>query len=567
MIAIHTILYIIKPNTSFGEAGLYNYRYLVYICWITYPVLMASLAFLNPRGAYISQGTFCYLPVRPFWYRLALSWIPRYIILLTITGMYLAINLYVRHKFKNFDAGSDANYTGRTDTPRATRQVLDSENLPLSNTFGPATVNGTFHRPKLSKHSLTESFEGTSSQSPDTRHNFSNTAPILEDAIRPQRPLKCSCLSNPAWESYTFGDIQPLPKITLGDEDNDENEVRDTVDKIKVKRIPTTTFALPNRMPVEANSTGTRMYQSLHKSRNPSVVPPRPRSTSATTPVSNPTIFKLSSITTDGTVDAFPAVAPPSSGMTLQQRHVLIKRQLRFLFVYPLVYTFMWTVPFAAHCLQYSDYYSQNPPFVLNCFTTPLLALQCAVDCWLFGSRERPWRNVGRDGRGQGTFWKSLKWWEERGSGTKGLVKGNGRAGRRVGTMMGEAEVARVRRALEVETERLRRREDGNGEVEKNWWEVDERWLRDSDGNEVGEQEGTGTGTKTETGTRTFDGWKEDDVKSESDEDESGPVDEAGISHRGRISMRAGWEAGELGAARGMEEKDLSRVNGPWRLQ
>ena len=174
---------------------------------------------------------------------------------------------------------------------------------------------------------------------------------------------------------------------------------------------------------------------------------------------------------------------------------------------------------------------------------------------------------MGRDGRGQGTFWKSLKWWEERGSGTKGLVKGNGRAGRRVGTMMGEAEVARVRRALEVETERLRRREDGNGEVEKNWWEVDERWLRDSDGNEVGEQEGTGTGTKTETGTRTFDGWKEDDVKSESDEDESGPVDEAGISHRGRISMRAGWEAGELGAARGMEEKDLSRVNGPWRLQ
>ena len=74
MIAIHAALHIFKPTTSMGEAGLYNYRYFAYACWIIYPILMASLAFVNPDHGYMSQGTFCYLPVRPFWYRLALSW-------------------------------------------------------------------------------------------------------------------------------------------------------------------------------------------------------------------------------------------------------------------------------------------------------------------------------------------------------------------------------------------------------------------------------------------------------------------------------------------------------------
>ncbi len=41
------------------------------------------------------------LPARPIWYRLALSWIPRYLILCTILGTYLAVyrELYSRSLF------------------------------------------------------------------------------------------------------------------------------------------------------------------------------------------------------------------------------------------------------------------------------------------------------------------------------------------------------------------------------------------------------------------------------------------------------------------------------------
>src|SRR3979490_247116 len=99
MVAIHSALYIFKPPTALGEGGLYPYRYHAYALWIAFPLLMASLAFINPTGAYKAGGTSCHLPVRPFWYRLALSWIPRYLIFLAILGIDTAIYFYIRYKF------------------------------------------------------------------------------------------------------------------------------------------------------------------------------------------------------------------------------------------------------------------------------------------------------------------------------------------------------------------------------------------------------------------------------------------------------------------------------------
>lgn len=73
----------------------------------------------------------------------------------------------------------------------------------------------------------------------------------------------------------------------------------------------------------------------------------------------------------------------------LRIAHRNIRRQLRLLFVYPLVYFLMWMIPFANHCLQYGDNYSQHPSFILNCFVIIVLSLQCAVNCVLFSTREK----------------------------------------------------------------------------------------------------------------------------------------------------------------------------------
>lgn len=61
---------------------------------------MSGLAFINPKWGYMSQGPFCSLPLRPFWYRLALAWIPRYLIAVIILGLAIAIYAHVGFEFR-----------------------------------------------------------------------------------------------------------------------------------------------------------------------------------------------------------------------------------------------------------------------------------------------------------------------------------------------------------------------------------------------------------------------------------------------------------------------------------
>ena len=82
----------------------------------------------------------------------------------------------------------------------------------------------------------------------------------------------------------------------------------------------------------------------------------------------------------------------------LQDTRTAILRQLRLLFIYPVVYVLMWVFPFVSHCLQYSDYFAAHPPFWLNIVATCSLALQAGADCAVFSWREKPWRRVRRNG-------------------------------------------------------------------------------------------------------------------------------------------------------------------------
>lgn len=96
-IAINGAIYIYKPQ---GSDGLYKYRYYVYACTFLVPLVMASLAFIQTGAAYMSQGAFCSLPIRPFWYRLALAWVPRYIITIVILSLTVAMYVHVQRAIK-----------------------------------------------------------------------------------------------------------------------------------------------------------------------------------------------------------------------------------------------------------------------------------------------------------------------------------------------------------------------------------------------------------------------------------------------------------------------------------
>ncbi|RCK64799.1 G protein-coupled receptor GPR1 [Candida viswanathii] len=104
--AIHTFLLIFKPslnskvkNTNRVEGGLYKFRFYVYSLSFFVPLIIASLAFINSPG-YESLVCWCYLPMRPVWARLVLSWVPRYCIVVAIFVIYGLIYIHVISEFK-----------------------------------------------------------------------------------------------------------------------------------------------------------------------------------------------------------------------------------------------------------------------------------------------------------------------------------------------------------------------------------------------------------------------------------------------------------------------------------
>lgn len=103
--ALHTFLLVFKPGLTVKtarsdrtEGGLYLYRYYVYLLCVVIPLVLASLPYVG-RG-YSSYVCWCYLPQNPAWYRLVLSWVPRWCIVVVIVGVYCVIYVYVLREFR-----------------------------------------------------------------------------------------------------------------------------------------------------------------------------------------------------------------------------------------------------------------------------------------------------------------------------------------------------------------------------------------------------------------------------------------------------------------------------------
>ncbi|TLD09448.1 hypothetical protein PspLS_12006 [Pyricularia sp. CBS 133598] len=96
LIALHTVLYIVRPRRQGGGNGLYPYRYWAYTAITLLPILDASLAFVGGMPGFEDTGAMCYLPLRERWYRMYLAWVPRYVIFCLIVALYVGLFLFVR---------------------------------------------------------------------------------------------------------------------------------------------------------------------------------------------------------------------------------------------------------------------------------------------------------------------------------------------------------------------------------------------------------------------------------------------------------------------------------------
>lgn len=462
MIAIHSALYIFKPRVAHGEGGLYPYRKIAYVVWFVVPLIMASLAFINNGDSYVNEGTYCYLPVRPFWYRLALGWIPRYVIFLIILGIYASIYYYVRYKFHGFTRAGGNQNDGAGDSSEDSNKPARRPKLPGLPPTPALHCHGLIPGPRqnsaisepegqVDPSPTTEGGEPLPLGSPGSAHRFMWANLIA--ANDQSRPGYFPDVSSVDSDSTTGpATPRPLPPLKTSFPIPQNDGAADSHEPAPLKPTPVigNTDIQSSPRPTTAG-TAMRSMVSLF-----TVLRHRPGETEAPTPISQLQLVN-------------------SHGQTLATSEMLktrekIRRQLRFLFIYPLVYIGMWILPFVSHVMQYDDKYALNPPFGLTCVTTICVCSQAAVDCWLFSTREKPWNHIPG---ANGSFIQSLKFW----TGWTAFLKrrANVGPGKTNEEMVREARAAYQRRDEEIAQQQraLNRPPPGSPKkAEKSWWET-----------------------------------------------------------------------------------------------
>ncbi|ORY58125.1 G protein-coupled glucose receptor regulating Gpa2-domain-containing protein [Pseudomassariella vexata] len=395
MIAIHSGLYIFRPQRSGGETGLYPYRRYAYAIWFILPLILAAIVPIS--GAHFADtGTHCYLPIRPLWYRTALSWIPRYIVFVVILITYAWVYLYLGFRFRRLrlDQRRASFQSGHSIHKSRPPRRHSSHVLPPTPTIVHHGLLDLSPRPVLIGHA-------------DRRDRTSSVASTVStlkldegSVLAPGRPDRCHESSVP-WNWLDLNYDGAVETTSRRDMVPDEPSSPMTVSfalaasttpaespKDSILTAPATAHSTPFQRPVGAESaetsTSNRGLSSLLTALRQG--PSQSNLTNATTNTL-PSVYLSQSATDD----------------VLQKSRGKMRRQLRLLFVYPLMYIITWLAPFASHVLRYDDNAIEEPqPFALLVASVASLCIGAAVDCCFFCAWEKPWRNL------RGGFWEGL---------------------------------------------------------------------------------------------------------------------------------------------------------------
>ena len=356
----------------FGHDGLYPVRKWVVAIWFILPHIIASLAFINPHGGCIQQGAFCFLPVRPFWYRLALFWVPRYLIWVYITYVAIRIYRHVGAEFKVFgqerDRSSSLGMPGESSIDRAKQRDEMKRRASQANASNEK-----------------DGIDDAESCAPD---DMSCQLRLPQESTPPYGSLGRKD-SAPEWSNVEFAG-----ESTSGTQASRSMPTSRRGSKMLVPGVLSEDFAPPS------------VFDSRHRGSITSLGSKR-----SAGHASFAEDVGLPSITEGLPSQSAAARSEPSENTakkTMELRRRAIQRQLRLLFIYPCAYMILWIIPFVLHCMNYTTYYAHHPIAPLNLVSILCMCVMTSVDVIIFSWREKPWRHIpGSDG----TFLGSLCWW------------------------------------------------------------------------------------------------------------------------------------------------------------
>ncbi|KAF2451380.1 hypothetical protein P171DRAFT_400850 [Karstenula rhodostoma CBS 690.94] len=335
-IAVHSALQVFSPSNTVHSDGLYPYRYHVCVGALLIPAITAALAFINPQWGYMSQGPYCSLPLRPFWYRLALQWIPRYLIAIIILGLAIAIYAHVGFEFRAI-----SNSVKETN-------ISFSVATPILSAGSPE--DGSVTGQEMSQYQLSQFLGGSSVVSIVGASRIASG--VVSVDFHTNTVNDTARASSVPGSSHTVDHWHMLPQLQTH------------------------------------NTTNTANASSVEKGNEP--------------PLHN------SEDASDGNASPFSEASSQHLQRQLAQKRARIHRQLRLLFIYPIVYVLVWLFPFINHCMTYKDRFAERPVYWLTMINVICVTSMGAIDCLIFSLRERPWCHIPSS---DGSFLGSFVWW------------------------------------------------------------------------------------------------------------------------------------------------------------
>ncbi|KAI1877355.1 hypothetical protein JX265_003363 [Neoarthrinium moseri] len=405
MIALHSALYILRPQRSGGDNGLYPYRRYAYGIWLVVPIVLSALVPLT-GARFENIGPFCYLPTRPLWYRAYLNWIPRYIIFGVIFLVYAFLYIHVAWRFRRLRKdqrrvsmlGSISPAKGQRQKPKFSQDLPPTPQLAYNGLLDSSprrTMDGG-HRGRQPSITSDVSFlkldDGSSvplAGTPEppmkpadaTAGNWTDPSYDISSRIPQQSDRPESTLASPTDGSFALNTPEVLPtptrpdfsqstRRTAGPSHSTDHSIRRAV----LKPFGRRPASLDRGTTVHAHPT---VLGILHRRPAPSV-------TGSTS--SSPSLSLSQSVTEDA----------------LRRSRAKMNRQLRLLFIYPLIYILAWIAPFASHVYKQRTLDDASQPYPLFIASVASLCIGAAVDCSFFSAWEKPWRHL------KGGFWEGL---------------------------------------------------------------------------------------------------------------------------------------------------------------
>lgn len=159
---------------------------------------------------------------------------------------------------------------------------------------------------------------------------------------------------------------------------------------------------------------------------------------------------------------------PKASHDSIMAQHHRMKRQLRYMFVYPAVYIISWIPTFVSHIVKTNPSYYNDPSYALSAVIIIFSCSQATMDCVLFSIIEKPWRHIPGS---SGTFFGSFNCLAIRRRRKRGDRDDPADVRERLARDLAYA--ARLDNAAPLDSsERPRQRRRISGRGRRYWWEV-----------------------------------------------------------------------------------------------